>query len=60
MLDPFAHLGLEQIEVAEKKYRVQHPILWWVAELVVFIRSPSRTVRGWWRRRKIGYRAGRH
>jgi hypothetical protein len=30
MHDPFAHLNLEQIQEAEKKYRALHPILWWV------------------------------
>jgi hypothetical protein len=24
----------------ERKYRAQHPILWWVAEFVMFIRNP--------------------
>ena len=33
-IDPFAHLNLEQIQVAEKKYRRAHPILWRVAEFV--------------------------
>ena len=37
MHDPFAHLSLEQIQAAEKKYRAQHPVLWWVAEFVMFI-----------------------
>ena len=55
MHDPFAHLKLEQIQEAEKKYRAQHPILWWVAEFVVFARNPAQWVRGWWRRRAIGY-----
>ena len=59
MHDPFAHLGLEQIQAAEKKYRQQYPVLWWVAEFVVLIRSPWRSVRGRWRRKKIGYRARR-
>ena len=57
MNDPFSHLNLEQIQVAEKKYRAAHPILWRVAEFVMFVRSPWRTARGWWRRRKVGYRA---
>ena len=56
MQDPFAHLDLEQIQVAERKYREQYPVLWWVAEFVVFVRQPWRYVRGWWRRRAIGYR----
>ncbi len=37
MNDPFAHLNLEQIQAAEKKYRAQYPVLWWVAEFVVFV-----------------------
>jgi hypothetical protein len=59
MHDPFAHLNLEQIQPAERKYRAQHPVLWWVAEFVMFIRQPWRYMRNWWRRRKIGYDAGR-
>ncbi len=57
MNDPFAHLDLEEIEKAERKYRQQYPVLWWVAEFVVFIREPWRFVRSRWRRRKIGYGA---
>jgi len=57
MLDPFAHLGLEQIQAAEKKARAAHPILWRVAEFVVFVRNPWKGVRGWYRRRRIGYRS---
>ncbi len=53
--DPFAHLSLEQIEEAEKRYRAQYPVLWWVAEFVMFIRQPWRAVRGVWRGRVIGY-----
>ncbi len=30
--DPFSNLSLEQIQAAERKYRAQHSILWWVAE----------------------------
>ena len=41
MQDPFAHLNLEQIQAAERKYRAQHPVLWRVAEVVMFIR-PKR------------------
>ena len=57
--DPFAHLNLEQIQAAERKYREQYPVLWRVAEFVVFIREPWRSIRGWWRRKKIGYGADR-
>jgi hypothetical protein len=57
MQDPFAHLNLKQIQVAEKKYRAQHPFLWRVAEFVVFVRNPWAWVQGWWRRRLIGYNA---
>jgi len=56
MQDPFAHLNLEQIQAAARKDRAQHPVLWWVAAFVVFIRDPRRWVRGWYRRRAIGYR----
>ena len=55
--DPFAHLSLEEIPAAERKYRDQHPVLWWVAEFVMFVREPWRSVRGWWWRRVIGYGA---
>ena len=55
MRDPFAHLDLEQIQVAEKKARAAHPVLWWVAEFVMFVRQPWRAVRGVWRRWVIGY-----
>jgi hypothetical protein len=54
--DPFARLNLEQIQAAERKYRAQYPVLWCVAEFVMFVRKPRR---GWWRRKKIGYEAGR-
>jgi hypothetical protein len=56
MNDPFAHLILDQIQAAEKKYRAQHPILWRVAEFVVFVRGPWKWVRGWRRRKAIGFR----
>jgi hypothetical protein len=39
MQDPFAHLNLEQIQAAERKYRDQHPVLWWVAEFVMLADS---------------------
>jgi hypothetical protein len=55
--DPFRHLNLEQIQADEKKYRALHPVLWWVAEFIMFIREPWRSIRGWWRRKKIGYGA---
>ena len=45
--DPFAHLNYEQIQAAEKKYRRLHPILWRVAEFVVFVRDPRKWVRNW-------------
>ncbi len=35
-LDPFAHLNLKQIEEAERKARAAQPILFRLAELVVF------------------------
>jgi hypothetical protein len=40
--DPFAHLNLEQIEAAEKKYRAAHPFLWRAAEAIVFVRERGR------------------
>jgi hypothetical protein len=55
MQDPFAHLNYEQIQAAEKKYRKLHPVLWRVAEFVVFVRDPLKAIRSWRRRRKIGY-----
>jgi len=57
MHDPFSHLNLDQIQAAEKKYRAAHPILWWVAEFVVFVRGPWKWVRGWYRRSRIAYRS---
>jgi hypothetical protein len=56
MNDPFAHLDLDQIRAAERKYRANHPILWRVAEFVVFVRGPWKWVRGAYRRRRLGYR----
>ncbi len=53
--DRFAHLNYEQIQATEKKYRKLHPILWWVAELVVFVRDPLSAIRSWRRRNKIRY-----
>jgi len=53
--DPFAHLDLEQIERAERKARADHPILFRVPELAVFVRDPVRWIRGWRQRRAIGY-----
>jgi len=55
MEDPFADYDLEQIQQAEKFYRIQHPVLWWVAEFVMFVRQPWRAVRGVWRRWVMGY-----
>ena len=46
MHDPFSHLNLEQIQKAESKYRAQHPVLWRVAEFVIFVRGPWKWVRG--------------
>jgi hypothetical protein len=57
--DPFAHLPLSEIEAAERKYRQQHPILWLVAELVVFAQNPWRYARGWRPRRVLGDGKGR-
>ena len=45
MHDPFARLNLEQIQAAAKIYRAQHPLLWWVAEFVVFMQGPRKSVR---------------
>ena len=42
MQDPFAHLNYEQIQIAVKKARKAHPVLWWVAEFVVFVRGPRK------------------
>ena len=47
MQDPFARLNLEEIQAAEKKYRAQHPVLWRMAEVVMFIREPLRYMRNW-------------
>ena len=55
MEDPFAHLNYEQIQAAEKKAKKAHPVLWWVAEFVVFVRGPTKWVRGWLKRRALGY-----
>jgi len=55
MDDPFAHLDLRGIEQAERNARAAHPILFRVAELVVFVRDPVRWIRGWRPRRAIGY-----
>ena len=57
MQDPFADLSLEQIQNREKLARELYPVLWWVTELVMFIRSPWTWVRGWYRRRQIRYDA---
>ena len=59
MHDPFAHLNLEQIQNAERKYPAQHPVLWRVAEFVVFVQGTRKWMQNWWRRGKIGYDAGR-
>jgi hypothetical protein len=56
MQDPFAHLSLEEIQNRQELARELYPVLWWVAEFVVFVRGPSKWVRGWYRRRRVGYR----
>ena len=53
--DPFAHLNFKQIQAAERKYRARHPLLWRVAESVVFIRNPMKAIRSRRRSQKIGY-----
>ena len=45
--DSFADLSLEEIQAAERKYRAKHPVLWRVAEFVMFVREPWQSVRGW-------------
>ena len=56
MEDPFAHLTtVSQIEEAERKARRAHPILWWVAEAVIFVRDPVAWVRHLRARRRVGY-----
>jgi hypothetical protein len=54
--DPFANLSLAEIE---QRARTLYPVLWWVAEFVVFVHGPWRYMRGWRRRKKIGYGSGR-
>ena len=46
MEDPFAYLDLEQIQEAERKHQAAHPVLWWVAESIVFVSNPRKWGRG--------------
>jgi len=55
--DPFADLSLEEIQNREKLARELHPVLWWAAEFIMFIRGPWRWARGWYRRSRIAYRS---
>ena len=49
------HLNLEEIAEAERKARAARPILFRVAEFVVFVRDPVRWIRSWRQRRALGY-----
>ena len=49
-----AHLDLRGIEQAEQKARPAHPILFRVAELVVFVRDPVRWIQAWRSQAMIG------
>ncbi|MAE70036.1 MAG: hypothetical protein CME06_06160 [Gemmatimonadetes bacterium] len=42
MHDPFRHLSLSEIGSRKETYRAQDPILWQIAEAIVFIRNPYR------------------
>jgi hypothetical protein len=55
MDDPFRDLDLRGIEAAERKARTAYPVLWRVAELVMFVRDPLGWVRSWRERRALGY-----
>lgn len=60
MRDPYEHLNLKQTERAEAKARLTHPILWWLAELVVFVEDPVGWIRDRRRLRALGYDPRRH
>jgi hypothetical protein len=53
MEDPFAHLNYEQIQIAVRKAKIAHPVMWRVAEFVVFVRGSSKWVRSWLTRRAL-------
>ena len=53
--NPFDGLSVAETERRERIYRRQHPVLWWVAEAVVFARDPAAWMRGRKRRKTLGY-----
>jgi hypothetical protein len=56
MNDPFAPLDVRGIEAAERNARRAHPILFRVAEFIVFVRDPVAWIRARIVLRRAGYR----